>query len=192
MPYNPLVPLSNQLINATQNDIQTNFAEIETFVNVNHEDFASPNAGKHKFITFPGQASAPVFALGEVGMVNRVSAFTAANELFITKSSGATFPVTASLPATTGWCYLPSGLLMKWGTLSVNGYDVFNFPTGATIPVFTAVYTCQVTTSFTSTGDADVYVRLSEVTTTQIKVYGSARTTTGAATASFNYLVIGV
>lgn len=192
MAYNPSVPSATQLINASQNDIQTNFAEIEAFVNVNHEGFASPDVGKHKYITFPGQASAPVFVAGEVGMVNRVSTLTAVNELFLTKSSGATFPLTASLPATTGWCYLPSGLLIKWGTLSVNGYDVFNFPTGATIPVFTAVYTAQVTTSFVSTSDVDVFVRLSEVTTTQIKVYGSSRTTTGAATASFNYLVIGV
>lgn len=191
-PYNANIPQSTDLISASQNDIQTNFSEINTFVNVNHEAFNSANAGKHKFITFPVQSGAPAFLAGEIGLVNRASTFTGVNELFLTNSAGTTYQLTASLPAATGWAYLPSGLLVKWGTLSVNGYDVFNFPTGATIPVFTAVYTAQVTAALVSTSDADVYVRLSEVTTTQIKVYGSPRTTTGPKAVSFNYWVVGV
>lgn len=195
MAYDGTIPNSTDLISVSQPQIQANFAAIEALIDVNHEDFASANIGKHKFVTFPVQASTPATVAGDVALFSAASVLTGNNELYFQKDTGNPLdivPFTASDPAVTGWTYLPSGILMKWGTLSGNGDATFSFPVAASIPVFTAVYSAQVTTSFLSAADVDVFVRLSSISTTAIRVYCSARSTTGAANASFNYLVIGV
>lgn len=195
MAYNGAIPQSTDLQSSTQPQILANFAAIQTLIDVNHEDFASANQGKHKFVTFPVQASTPVTVAGDIALFSAASALTGNNELFFQNDSGnplSIVPFTASDPATTGWTYLPSGILMKWGTLAGNGNSVFSLPVAANIPVFTAVYSAQVTTSFISAADVDVFVRLSTFSTTAITVFCSARSTVGAANASFNYLVIGV
>jgi len=195
MAYNGLIPQATDLISASQPQILANFTAIETFVTVNHVGFASADQGKHKFVTFPVQAVTPATVAGDVALFSKASALTGKNELFFQDGSGNPLnivPFTASDPAVTGWAYLPSGILMKWGTLAGNGSSVFAFPVAANIPVFTAVYSCQVTTSFNSAADVDVFVRLSTFSTTAITVYCSSRTTVANANASFNYLVIGV
>lgn len=191
MSYVP-VPASGASIPATDGpQILANFQSIQTAFDINHVDFNDANAGKHKFITFPVQTSAPVIAAGDIGVFSENSALTTQNELFITNSVGTTYPVTASLPATSGWCYLPSGLLMKWGVNAGNGDTVIPFPVAATIPVFNNVYTTQVCDTFNSAADTDTYVRHTSTSTVTIRVFCSARTTTGAAATSFNWLVIG-
>ncbi len=191
MPYSPNIPLSTDLISSSQGDIQANFQALDTFLTVNHEGFSSADAGKHKFVTFPLQAANPAIAGGEIALFNKNSTLTTFNELFIKNQAGTVYPLTASLPAATGWCYLPSGLIMKWGTNAGNGATTIVFPVAATIPVFTNVYTAQVTDTFNSGSDTDTYVRLSTFSNVSISVWCSARTTTGAKATSFNWLVIG-
>ena len=191
MAFVPTPPSGGSVPANTGPQILANFISIQTAFDVNHEDFNAANAGKHKFITFPPQPIIPLFVIGEIGMVNRNSALTTKNELFITNSIGTTYPITASLPATTGWCYLPSGLLMKWGTNSGNGDTVIPFPVAATIPVFTNVYSTIVTDSFLSAGDTDTATRHTDTSNVAIRVYCSARTTVGPKNTSFNWRVIG-
>lgn len=191
MAYSP-VPASGASIPATDGpQILANFQSIQTAFDINHVDFNDANAGKHKFITFPVQASAPVIALGDIGVFNRNSTLTTQNELFVTNSVGTTFPLTAALRATTGWAYLPSGLLMKWGVNAGNGDTVIPFPVAATIPVFSNVYWASVCDVFNSATDTDTYVRLTSFSTVTIRAFCSARTTTGAAVSSFQWIVIG-
>lgn len=191
MAYNP-VPANGASIPATDGpQILANFQSIQAAFDVNHEDFNAPDAGKHKFITFPVQTAAPVIAAGDIGLFNLNSSLTTQNELFITNSVGTTFPLTASDPATTGWAYLPSGLLMKWGVNAGNGDTVIPFPTAATIPVFNNVYWASVCDVFNSATDTNTYVRLTQFQTVNIRVFCSARTTLGAAVSSFQWIVIG-
>ncbi len=73
---------------------------------------------------------------------------TGVNELFIVKADGTTTPITARAASTNGWSYLPSGILLKWGTTtSINASSPFAYlyPTGSSIPVFTSVYSVQLT-----------------------------------------------
>lgn len=124
-------PLSTDQINQTQAPIRTNFLNIRTLLGVNHVDFADADNGKHKFVTFPLQGAAPVFLAGEVGLYNQaaVAPFGTFNELFIHKltrqgNATADIPFTASILSTSdplptnavGWTYLPSGIILQWGT----------------------------------------------------------------------------
>ena len=60
-----------------------------------------------------------------------------------------------------------------------------------TIPVFTAVYSAQVTT-FDDTGAPNTMATLQGITTTTITVYGSVRASNSSTNARFRYLVIGI
>lgn len=191
MPYNANIPQSTDLISVSQGDLLANFQALNTFLNVNHVDFSSGNAGKHKWVTFPVQGSSPVIALGDIALFSKNSTLTTFNELFITNQAGTETPITASDPATTGWAYLPSGLLLKWGVNAGNGDTVIPFPVAATIPVFNNVYWASVCDVFNSATDTDTYVRLTSFSTVTIRAFCSARTTTGAAASSFQWLVIG-
>lgn len=188
--YDNAIPQATDALSTSQPQILTNFASIESWVDVDHVDFADANYGQHNKVTFPVQSSAPSIAMGSIGLFNLNSSLTTNNELFITNSVGVSYPVTADDAATTGWCYLPSGLLVKWGITAATGDDTITLPTAATIPVFSGVITAQATVQGAST-DANLAVALVTITTTTIEVYLSNRTTTGAATGNFTYLIIG-
>ncbi len=189
--YNNNIPQTTDAFATSQPQILTNFASIETLIDVDHEDFSDNEYGQHKKVSFPVQLSAPTFAAGTVGMYNNNSTLTTFNELFINNQAGVNYPITAAQRATTGWTYLPSGLLIKWGVSAGNGATTIVFPTAGTIPVFNNVYTAGVTDSFNSASDTDTYVRLSTYSTVSISVWCSARTTVGAANTSFTWFVIG-
>jgi len=204
MAYNANIPQPNQSLNVTQSPIQQNFAEIQTLLNVNHVDFGAIDAGKHKWLTLPTQSSNPpiVFETDELALYSFLSPVTAANELYINKQNDidvVQVPMTASIMSTdpapnnnsSGWTYLPSGILLKWGNGNANGDTAVVFPVSATIPAFTQVVSVQVTTFANSAADTDTFVRLSAFTNLGFNCYGSARSTTGAAAASFQYLAIG-
>ena len=193
MAYNPNIPGANDLPSVSQGQIQTNFADIQTLIDVNHVNFASSDRGKHKFITLPVQGSTPAFSVGEIGLYNK-AAFTTLNELFIVNSAGTATPMTASLKAGAGWSYLPSGILIKWGNGVANGLTTVTFNTGATIPAFTQIFSIQVCTAYTNASDGNGFVRLNNFLApwTQFTVYGSARTTVTNQAVGFEYLAIGI
>lgn len=205
MAYNSLIPQANDKLKDSQPELLANFMAIKTLVDVNHVTFDDPSGdqGKHKWVAFPSQGSAPVFLAGEEGLYNAVYATTVKNELFVHRQTGATTaetPLTASFlsvssaPAalSAGWTWLPSGLLLKWGLTSGNGLTTITYPVSATIPAFTTVFALHITTSSGSLGDSDTYVRVSAASNPlQFEVFCSPRTTTGAKAASFFYLAIG-
>lgn len=140
MAYQPNIPQPTDQISQSQQDLLDNFTAISTLINVNHVDFNGPDQGKHKFLTFPVQAMAPVFAAGEIGMYNFLYTVTGVDELFITNQAGVTSPITAKEGNQTGWTFLPSGLLIKWGVVNAAaGVSNHIFPVGANIPAFTNV-----------------------------------------------------
>ncbi len=205
MPYNGNIPQPTDQISQSQNQILDNFTAIQTVVAVNHVTFDDPsgNQGKHKWVSFPVQTGAPSFAAGENGLYSLAynNNTTTKNEIFTHKqtSSGTqNIPFTAgilsanSAPATLtpGWTYLPSGILLKWSANEVaNGLTVINFPAGA--PVFNVCMTVIVQVADGGAGDINRAIRLTAVNPTNFSVYGSSRTTTGAASMNFTYLAIG-
>ena len=154
-----ITPKASDRISETQPDILQNFNTINAAFNVNHGEYMTGDQGKHKFITFVGQNPAPTFLGTDEGMYS-VASIAGPNptingpEIYLKKfyNSGASsrdIPFTASFISNTasgsitdnisGWTYLPSGLLVKWGSnadLTAAGQDRV-FPSGPGIPIFT-------------------------------------------------------
>jgi hypothetical protein len=207
MPYDPNSPMAAQLLSVSQPIIQGNFAIIQNSFDVNHIDFgAGADNGKHKYAEFPVAMTNPippvVFAAGEIALYGATNAVTAVNELYVNKTNQATvvqIPATASILSTnsnpgqnvTGWTYLPSGILLKWGQGSANGNTAFVFPVAANIPVFTNVMSMQLCTAYNNVADMDGFVRLSTYTNLGFTAFGSARTTVTTKAVTFQYLAIG-
>ncbi len=205
MAYNPAIPQATDALAQSQQDILNNFASIGTTFDVNHVDFnAGADAGKHKYVVLPVQNPSPpiAFGAGELALYSFLSPVTAKNEIYINKTNQVTVvqvPSTASILSVTsapgnnvsGWTYLPSGILLKWGTGNANGNTAILFPVAATIPVFTDVMSVQLCTYANSVADSNTFVRLSAFTNVGFQCYGSSRTVAAAAASSFQYLAIG-
>src|SRR5208282_6381299 len=145
--YNGLIPQATDQISVSQGQLLNNFGAIQTLIDVDHVDFANANAGQHNQVTMPVQGAAPAFNPGTVGLFNLLNATSGRNELYVENSVGAITPMTASLQATVGYTYLPSGILLKWyfgNTGAVVG-GVVNIPTniGGT-PNFNSIFYINV------------------------------------------------
>ena len=93
---------------------------------------------------------------------------------------------------TAGWTYLPSGILMHWG--SAAGSGGVNVPVNPNFPAFAQVFTIQVTPAQSATADANYAVRIDNILSNgSFDVYVSSRTSTGPAAqpGGFQYLIIG-
>jgi hypothetical protein len=213
MPTYSIIPNAIDQISRSQSQIQTNFASIKTLIDVNHVDFSDGvNYGKHNFVTFPVQATAPTFASGEVGLYNKLPAspypLTGVDELFVNKivsgGSAVQIPLTASILSTnnapgftsSGWSYIPSGILMKWGTFTAtqNTLGTVTYAFGSTIPVFTQVFTIQITQTFgagPSTGELNDAVSAGNYTTTTFQIFPRAIGTPNNHVHSYSFLAIG-
>lgn len=127
--YNSGIPLPGQTIASTQPLINENFTGINTWTAIDHEEFGSVDAGKHKKVTLIAQSPAPSFTGTELGIYNFVNPPTTKNEIYITKYNNNVLtdvPITASsfndaVGANSGYSYLPSGLILQWCTLTVTG-----------------------------------------------------------------------
>jgi hypothetical protein len=191
MAYQANIPQATDAMSQSQIDIQNNFGALQTLINVNHVDFASSDQGKHKWVTFPVQGSAPSFAAGELGLYNLAYAPTFTNELFLTNAVGTTYPITASMVNgvnNSGWTYLPSGVIMVWGVgniiaggnLAVLYSSVTNFPgftVGASVPQLTRV----------SAGTSTAFVTVSGYSNTGFTAYSN----TGGNSVIFAWMAIG-
>ena len=159
MAYTINMPGANDRINATQPLIRDNFNEINADFQRNHVGLLTPiaaNRGKHSVVTFPLTGAGLALANNEMKIYNAAS-INGNPDLFVQRNiagvDGVAYPFTASSHANNGWTYLPSGLLLKWGTFLNDGLPQ-NFPVNATIPAFAHIYSAQVTTI---SGGANTY-----------------------------------
>lgn len=185
MAYSSGIPDATDRPQNSQPLLKANFTAISTVVAVNHVAFDDPSGdqGKHKFVAMPEQTSAPTPGANELTLYSRESAYTSVSEMaFRRESSGDIIEFTSSTKDYVGWTILPSGILIKWGRSSpATGLTTITWTTGATIPVFSAVYNVGISPLEATAGDVDVAVRLVSFSTTNIVAYVSKRTTTGAA-----------
>jgi len=190
------VPLTGQTLGVTRVPINQNFSVIGSTFEVDHVGYNLTNQGKHNKVTMPVQSPAPVTAAGEVALFSQTSSLTNVPEIaWRRQSSGSVVEFTGGLLASSGWTYLPSGILLKWGHTSATGLTTVTFPVGANIPAFTNIFSMQVTTAYVNTSDGDGFVRLNNFLApyTQFSVFASRRTSTGSfGPVNFQYLAIGV
>jgi len=186
MAYNENIPAANDLLSQSQADIQQNFAALKTFLETNHEAFADASEGKHKHVTFPEQGADVSTAANEKVIYAKESALTNVSELFIrNESDGTVTEFTSSGQATTGWTRLPSGILIKWGTGSVNANSSATATFDTTV-AFSAIYTVSVSRQGQSGDSGAMYYQA--YTTTNVTVYNASNNGPRA----FTYFAIGI
>lgn len=186
MAYNNNVPQAGQRIKDTQQPINDNFAAIDTLIAVNHEAFNTADAGKHKFVTLTNQGAAPVGAANEWNIYNILNG--GVQELTLRKAGGVEIPITKYAGGGSGYTYLPSGMILKWGEGTVNGNGSLNFST----PFPSSCYQVVATIQNPNAGDIDASVRVVSWTVNGATFYVSKRTTTGTSSQVISYFAIGI
>lgn len=199
MAYQNTIPQPTDKLKDSQADLLANFQAIQTLIEVNHATFGDANEGKHTFVTFPVQGSAPSFAAGEEGLYNQAYATTTKNELFVHKQSVDALtevPCTASILSNTavascdsGWSYLPSGLLIKWGGLTAATASVtVDFQSLSGGPTYTRVFRVFVSPLDTGTAVNFSVGQRTVSTTTSFTAYCA----NPSGSTSLRYLILGV
>lgn len=208
MAYNENIPLATDRIKDSQADILANFSAIKTLVDINHGTFGAADEGKHPFVTLPVQSVSPpagAFAATDTGFYSYVDTITTKQEIHtnVIHASGVSqIPSTASIlgivgaPTNdmSGWTYLPSGILLRWGNATGSSTVTTTYTTGiGSAPAFKKVFNVVLTPYWGTTSDADFAVRLIDFSETQFRWYVSKRTTTGAETTPrhIRYISIG-
>lgn len=206
MAFLPNIPQPTDQLSISQGNILNNFTILGAIAgNTNASSASINNTSGFNWLYLPPQGATPpagaAFTAGNIGLYSATNSVTSINELYINKTNQVTVvqvPATASVLSTTsapgnnssGWSYLPSGVILKWGKFAtVPGSNTVSFPVAATIPVFTECF--QVIISTTGIAAADVFVTLNSFTATTMTVYSTNRTSTSTAVSSFTYLAIG-
>ena len=184
MSYQPNIPASTDLLSQSQADIQNNFIAIGTLLSPNG------NAAITEFAT----TSATNMAI-----YTKTSALTARPEMFILRNSTIANPnanppnpieFTSATYNATGWTRLPSGILLKWGTSgsgSPNTEIVVTFPSGGTVPDFTAIFSVQISMVGSSGDTGNMFLTSFNITT--IRAWYSSGTSNSR---TYTYFAIGI
>ena len=211
MAFLPLIPQPTDRISVSQGNILNNFTILGSIAgNTNPSSSSLNTTAGFNWVYLPPNGAIPPsmasFPSGNIGLYSAANSVTGQNELYINKTNQATVVQVAatasslsvtSAPAngSSGWSYLPSGVLMKWGqTTAINASDPFPFlyPTGANIPAFNAVFTVLITDIDANSGGAPfdhvVTIQSGTISATGFSlIYHS----TPPATTIVNYLAIG-
>jgi hypothetical protein len=142
MAYTSSVPQAGQQISQTQQPILDNFAALASFGN--------------GYAEMAIQIAAPSFTAGNDGLYTLNYTGTSTNELFVHRQGMAGItevPFTASKMSNNaaascdnGWSYLPTGMLMKWGSVAAPGASLAVTPTATSGgPNFSRVFVVYLT-----------------------------------------------
>lgn len=205
------IPQAADQLSISQGNILNNFTILGAIAGNASASSASINSTSgFNWLYLPPQGNIPpvgsTFAAGNIALYSALNPTTNINELYINKTNQVTvvqIPATASILSTnsaptlsnTGWTYLPSGVLLRWGNFTGGSGTVTITLGGAGIPVFNQILNIQVTPYNTTAGDVNFSSRLvSIISPTQFSVYLSSRTSSGACGAGlggFMYLITG-
>lgn len=177
------IPAGSDIPSQSQPDLQTNCQSVNSLLNVDLYTFNDNNGGYHRKSTYVVQGSNPGSAAAQVVEFSKTS--SGSSELFIQRDGVATaIQLTRGTPsaAANGYTFLPGGLLIQWGSVSIGlSGATFTFPIAFT----TACYSVTATAydaSTSSTLDRDVRVAVPTTTTVDIYAYTtSGFRSTGAA-----------
>ena len=168
MPITTNVPLPAQSLATSQPLIQGNFVTIQNAFVQDHVDYNTSGQGKHNQVTFPNVISTPSYLVGEIGLFNQTASPTGIPDIWLQRGTADPYPMTGCSANTSGWSYLPSGIIIQWGTSSVvsNGTSTISFP----IPFPNAAYSLQVTQNTFAIPVNPTVTAGNPITTTQFKV----------------------
>ncbi len=161
MSYNPGIPTANQTFKETQGPINTNFTVANTAFGVDHVNFQTvSNQGLHKKVTLIPGGDPPASTVGPI-IYSKPEPYgppfsVTKNEIFLeTNNPGSTIiklTQTASgvTIATKGCSFLPGGIIIQWGqvTVTANIANPFSFQNTFTnlFSISIAAWTTDITT----------------------------------------------
>jgi hypothetical protein len=198
--YQNTKPAAADQLNQSQADIQQNFLAIDDLINVDHEDFnggATPE-GKHKQVTFPEQGTditaAPQTLVNETAIYCRQNAANVSALFFRPENQAAgagteyefTSYTHAAGPPARGYTRLPSGILLKWGSGTVNTNSSATATYDATEAI-TTIFTGSATLNGGSGMDKALFI--TTLGTASMVVYNA---NANGGTRTFYYFVMGI
>jgi hypothetical protein len=187
MTYYPTIPQPGDKPSSSQAQILSNFTVLNTTFGLNHYAFNSGvNAGKHKYSTYFNQAAGPATGATEGALYCKLQS-ARSGLYFRRESSGSEILMTnktTPVVAASGCSFLPGGLLIQWGTISVPVGDSgnFNFPAAFSATPYSIQLTFIRSAGASSTNA--VYVTSGQVTSTRFRT-----TTVGTAGAHDVYFM---
>lgn len=193
------VPLTGQSLGNSRDQINGNFATINTAFSVNHVQYndGSGNQGKHFFVAFPTAVATTPTLMNEVALYSRNGNTSTVPELcFQRQNSGANtgYAFTEGTNAAQGWTRLPSQLIMKWGssTAPINSATAVTFTgLGATGPAFSTVYSVQVTSTGVP-GNDNICTQVGAITATGFTVFPRRIGAGGTSPQPYTWLALGI
>ena len=193
MAYNRNIPQPTDQLTDSQGALLNNFLAVRSAWIVNHVEFDLANEGKHTHVSLPEQAAGPTTLADEIAVYSKLSTLTSLTELFVRKEGNtAEIEFTSAIAGTPGWTRLPSGILLKWGAASRIGDADVLLVADPTIPVFSIIFSVQLTIVSGLGSDVDNAVRVTHFNNpAQFSVFASPRTTTGTKLVNFEYFIIG-
>jgi len=189
MAYNPAIPAANDLLSQSQQDIQQNFAEIQTLIGINHINFGAVGQGKHLYLQLPEHA-APTTAIDEAGFYSNVGATSTITELFFRReNNGELIPMTErQTGGAPGWTFLPSGIVLQFGIANVSDHTTVTLTRAMPTTLLFVIVSSKRVANQTNV------VSLESITDTQHFV-ASSRTVNNSPTyeaSDITYLAIGI
>lgn len=197
------VPTPTQTLGQTNLPILQNFQTIDTVFSVNHVAYGASGAGKHALVTFPNLAVPAAPAATEFNLYNATAvAAGSVPQIFLYRGGGSAFPLTQGFQNGTsnGWCYLPSGMKMAWGSGSfTTANDPVLFSTAATgggaadaFPGFTNPPMVQITRLNDSTAGGGNFVQVGRAALAPTNLqFSVVRAAAAGSTVYFSWLAIG-
>lgn len=206
----PNIPAANDIIAFSQGQLQNNFQVLGAIAGNGTAagvSYSINNSAGFNWLYLPPQGTIPPAAAGfptsNIGLYSANSTITGKNELFINKTNQATVTqvsatgsilsnVSAPAYQSSGWSYLPSGLLIKWGFQAgplTPLPHTFNFISGPNVPVFSQVFTVYITEVHDVNSPFDHVIALNSWTTTTYKISCSNNT---PAACGITYLAVGI
>ncbi len=150
------VPLAGQTLGVTRVPINQNFSLINAAFLVDHVEYNIAGQGRHQQVSMTLKAPGPVTTIATTnGFFAQNWATTTKDEMWIQTAAGVgtnQYPMSASVLSqtplignyTTGWTYLPSGIVMKWGNVSVNTNSTVTVTLNGIGPNYGAIFSVQL------------------------------------------------
>lgn len=203
MSFLPTIPQATDQLSISQANLLNNFVILGAIAGNSNASSASINTSGtnsgFNWIYLPNNSATPPtgssFPSGQVALYGSANGTTGHNELYINKTIAG--PTIVQIPATayfanstSGWTYLPSGVLMIWGfgTIVSGGTLTVNYSSVTGFPGFSTGATPTVTRYRASVPPADAFVVVSAYSTSSFTVQSS----TGNNSVSFLWTAIGI
>lgn len=184
--WNPNIPQPTDQLSQSQADILGNFSALSPFLN-----------GVTNFATvFSPLGAAPTTSSSQVALFSKLDGSGNQQLYYEPVSSGTPINLTGAAQSTNGWAYLPSGILIKWGTTTcpINTLTTITFPVLSGTPVFNNVFYVSSSQTFAAgptTSTLNASVSAGNFTTTTFQVWPNTTTAPLTGSISIVYLAIG-